>query len=437
MKIVLVLLCEFYARNKNGGFLLKNRIGAYAPTTLITLASLIPSELNAQVEIYDEFIENFNPHKVSADLVGISFTTPNANYAYELSEILRNRKITVVLGGYHVSLLPEEASLHADSCVIGFAEKSWPQLLRDFDNNNLQPLYNSSYKEEFQNLRVNRYDLVKKRKYFLSQTLEYSRNCNNHCDFCVISALYGGQYTHRNLINIKRDVSVNNFKNIVFMDSNVADDLDSFSRLCEVLRELDVKWQAAISFKNIANKEVVKMMALSGCQGVLVGFESVCQQSLNSHNKGFNRIDRYYDVIKAIHKYKMYILGTFVLGLDEDDTTIFDATIDFVNKSKIDVVYFNTLIPFPGTELFNTLENQNRILTKDWSKYDGKHVVYQPQNMSDKELMIGLKKVYRETYSFSSIARRTLFTSCFSLTNFIRNVALGVYSQNVLKFKHG
>lgn len=433
MKIVLALLCEFYAKNGRGSFLYRNRKAAYAPTTLTTLASLIPEELNFEVEIYDEFIEDFNPDIIEADLVGLSFTTPNANHAYKVAAILRKRGITVVFGGYHTSLLVNEAKEYADACVVGFAEKSWPKLLFDFKQNQLKKIYKEDSGKEFHNLQCKRIDLLKKKKYFFPYSIEFSRNCVNNCRFCVVPTINGtGQY-HRNIELFKKEISLLKPRNLALLDSSPAENTEQFLQLCTTLKKLNVKWNCNVSLHSLGNNlGLIKTMAQSGCKGVLIGFESLCQQSLNNENKSFNKVEEYYHIVEEFHKNDIHILGTFVFGFDFDDVTVFEKTIEFVTRGKIDIANYSILTPFPGTLLYSDLEKQGRIITKNWSKYDGKHVVFQPLKMNKDELQNGIVEVYRKTFSLRSILQRTLLTRNASFKTFSSNVALGIYNLKVL-----
>ncbi len=433
MKIVLALLCDFYAQKGRGSFLYKNRRSAYAPTTLITLASLVPPELKAEVEIYDEFIEDFDPHLIDADLVALSFTTPNANYAYEVSKTLRQRGITVVFGGYHTSLMPDEAQQHADACILGYAETTWPQLLRDFQNKQLKTTYKSDCTEHFKHLNVTRYDLLKKHKYYFPFSIEFTRSCINSCSFCVIHNLHNGQMYFRDISKAVEDIKRQKVKSVTILDSSPAEHPEYFREMCKALKDLKVEWYSNISFRSLQDESLIDLMAESGCRGVLLGFESLNQESLNEQHKSFNRVEKYKAIVEKFHKRKIFILGTFVFGFDADDPSVFDKTIKFVRESKIDVPNFSTLIPFPGTELFQTLESQGRIITKDWSKYDGKHAVFQPMNMSPNELLAGVKKAYKETFSLGSIINRTLLTPTCSFRNFSGNIALGIFNNRALK----
>jgi radical SAM superfamily enzyme YgiQ (UPF0313 family) len=432
MRIVLALMCDFYASHGFGTFPFKNRKGAYVPTTLTTLAALVPKELNADIRLYDEFVERFDYEHIEADLVGLSFTTPNAIHAYRVADRLRERGITVVLGGYHTSLMPEEAQQHADACVLGYAENAWPSLLRDFARKNLQKVYQEDPSPGFRQL-VNDMDLLlDKKKYYYRNSMEFSRNCVNDCKFCVISNLFPSRQYFRDLELFKADIRREKPKEIVLLDSSPAENKTQFYKLCQTLKELNVQWDCNISFRALDDLSMIAKMAECGCTGVLLGFESINQASLNAEHKQFNQVARYKSVIAEFHKHKILIFGTFVFGFDADDPSIFDATIRFVKESKIDLLNFSPLIPFPGTRQYQELEAQGRILTTDWSQYDGKHAVFKPMSMTEAELMAGVRKAYKEAFSLKSILSRALATPRSKFHLLAMNLALAIFNRKAL-----
>jgi len=431
MKIVLVLLCDFFANYGRGSFLKKNRKGAYAPTTLTTLASLVPEELNAEIKIYDEFIEDFDPLTVDADLVGLSFTTPNAIHAYKLATILKKRGITVVLGGFHVSAMPDEASQYADACVIGYAERSWPMLLRDYSEGRLKKKYKESCKEEFYELKISRWDLLRRNKYFLPNTSEHSRSCVNNCSFCAIPSFNGNVMQYRSINQIVKEVRESRARNMVFLDSNPVENTDRFRELCENLKKLKIKWYSCISFTAAENSELIELMSESGCRGLLLGFESLNQNSLNIEGKGFNNVVLYKDVIKRLHSNNIYVFASFAFGFDHDTKEVFKKTVDFVNECNVDMINYGILTPFPGTPLFKTFDEQGRIITKNWSMYDSLHVTFKPKLMTVKELQSGFKWAYLKTHSLPSIIKRMTFSPTRSWKNFSGNIGLGIYGTRV------
>ena len=433
MKIVLVLLNEFLAKSRGKKLSLVGRKGAYAPSTLTTLASLVPQELSAEIVLFDEFIESFDPHTIQADIVGLSFTTTNAFHAYNLAAILKKRGITVVFGGYHTTALPTEASMYADACVIGYAERSWPKLLLDFQRGDLKKIYQEPYDQDFLDLNTIRYDLLKKKKYFYPFTLEYSRSCNNSCKFCVIPSFSNGGLVCRPIQNVCRDIKEIGGKNIVFLDSSPTENIEGFTELCLALKPLKINWYTNGTFKVADNPELIKLMSESGCRGLLVGFESINQSSLDDQEKSFNKVDKYKDFIKLLHQHKIYVLASIVFGFDNDDPSVFKKTVKFVNDCNIDVVHYAILTPFPGSPLFESLKKQGRILTENWSLYDSLHITFRPKRMTPEELQKGFDWAYLKTHSLPSILKRNLCSPTGSIFTIMGNVALGIYGYNVIK----
>ncbi len=433
MKIALILLNDFVASQPRNIFSFIGRKGAYSPTTLLTLASLIPDELNAEVSIIDELIESFDPHTIQAEIVGLSFTTCNAPYAYRLSKILREREIIVVFGGHHTTALPEEASKYADACVLGFAEKSWPSLLLDYKAGKLKKIYQEDYSKAFIDLKIDRYDLLKEKKYFYPYTIEFSRSCINSCEFCVIPRFSGNGMKYRPVESIVEDIKRRNANEIVFLDSSPIEDVKKFTELCYALKKLNIKWYSNITFKISDNHELIKLMSESGCRGILMGFESIDQLSLNNTGKSFNVAEDYKTFVKLLHKHKILVYATLIFGFDSDDKNIFKRTVDFVHECNFDFVHYAILTPFPGSAIYDNLKKENRIIEKDWSKYDSLHAIFKPKNMTMGELQQGYNYAHKKTHSLYSIFKRTLMSPARTWRIFLGNIALGVYGDRIIR----
>jgi radical SAM superfamily enzyme YgiQ (UPF0313 family) len=434
MKIALVLLNETVARINKGWVTTFGRM-AYAPTTLTQLAALVPEHLNAQIELFDEGVSIFDPEKIDADLVGLSVLTPNAARAYTMAACLKKRGITVVLGGVHPTLLPDEAALHADAVVIGFAEKSWPALLEDFANKKLRKIYSDDYKEEFRNsLPVPRYDLLKKRKYFLPYTLEATRGCMNKCTFCVISGCSNySSFVSRDIEAVTSQIQSSGAKNITFLDSSPTENPEYIKSLYRRLIPLKIKWNSSITLKVAEDKDWLELASKSGCNGVLIGFESLNQESLSGGNKNFNQVNRYKDAIRKLHDHNITVLACFVFGFDSDTPDIFQRTVDFVNEAKIDLLNYTILTPYPQTAIYNQLLAEGRIIDTEWKNYNGAKVVFQPARMSVSELQKGYEKASLQSYSAKSIVKRLLPLRNSFAANFASNTYFSIY--NHLRFK--
>jgi len=386
---------------------------AYAPTTLTTLAAAVPQELEAEIQIIDEGVQIL-PKNFTADLVGISVSTPNAIRAYKIADDARRRGMTVVLGGWHISLLPEEALKHADAIVMGYAEDSWPGLLKDFISHQLKNVYQDFSCTSFQsNMTIPRRDLLLRSRYTAPDTIEATRGCSNQCKYCVNPPLYRDRHFLRPIENTVHDIDNMQSNKIVFLDSSPTENLPFIKQLYRAITPLRIKWFSNITMKVADDDEWLDLAANSGCKGVLIGFESLNQGILDKNNKRFNRVEKYCSFIKKLHDQGIAVLGSFMFGFDGDDVSVFDRTVEFVTQTGIDLAQYATYIPFPGTLVYTSLEKSGRILHSDWSKYDGKHAVFAPQQMSDDELEEGLYRAWQNTYSSKSIFKRLTTSRTF------------------------
>ena len=376
----------------------------YAPLTLTTLASLVPEELNAEVQIIDEGISDVDPN-LQADLIGISAITGTASRTYELADHYRARGIPVVLGGVHPTLLPDEAQAHASSVVVGYAEQSFPQLLHDFVKGSLQPRYTQAPGLSLSNLPRPHRHLLPEKNYTTRHTFEATRGCVHQCDFCVVPTAWG-RPLQKPVAEIVEDIRLSGGKKIIFLDLNLIADLDYAKELFAALVPMKIKWYGLVTTLIALDPELLSLAAESGCRGVLIGFESLSSEVLKETGKRFNQHLDYRYVIQELHKQGVAVMGCFVFGFDHDDETVFEKTVAFVNDAAIDLPRYSILTPFPNTPLFRRLKAENRLLTEKWEDYDGQHVVYQPKQMSPQTLNQKTEWAWKKTYSLPSIARR-------------------------------
>lgn len=420
-------------RHRTGIFRKDLRAG---PLTLTTLASLVPSDIPVTIRLIDEGVEDI-PDDIAADLIGITLITGSALRAYELSKRFRDKGIPVVLGGPHVTLLPEEAQQHADSIVVGYAEETWPALLRDFVAGKMAPRYDQGKSFSFQKLPeipfAHRH-LLKRRHYKTVNTFEATRGCIHRCDFCVVPNAWGSRPFQKPISHVIDDIKQVGAKKILFYDLNLFADFTYARELLEALIPLRVKWFGLSTTLLGRDRGLMELAARSGCRGLLIGFESVSKTTLSSFNKSFNDPAEYPQLIKDLHSLGILINGTFVFGNDSDKVAAFDEVRDFVLSSKIDLPRFAIMTPFPGTPLFDRLDAANRILHRDWSKYDGQHVVFQPAQMTPDELQQGHEKVWREVYSFKSMFRRLRPSLEGAPLWMASNLAYRFYAQNLARF---
>lgn len=402
MRVVLVSPKGPLYRHSGGIF---RKALRYQPLTLTTLAALAPPELAIEFQLLDEGIADI-PDRIEADLIGITAITGTAPRAYELSEKFRQAGIPVVLGGPHVTLLPEEAARHADAICVGYAERSWPQLLRDFAKGAMKRRYDQGSDFDLSEPVFPRRDLLDGRHYLTQAVFEATRACAHACEFCVSPTAWGRRQFQKPVEHVAEDIRRVGKRRNIFIDLNLISDRAYATRLFRALQPLGIRWFGLVTSLIGRDRELMDLMAKSGCSGVLIGFESISEASLGAVRKSFNQPETYGALIDALHKRGISIFGCFVFGGDEDDAGIFDRTARFVVESGIDLPRFAIQTPFPATPLFRRLEAEGRILTRDWELYDGQHVVHLPKKMSVAELQEGHVRAWRAVYSRRSIAAR-------------------------------
>ena len=402
MKIVLISPKGPLYRFKGGLFKKSLR---YQPLTLTTLAALIPEDIDVELVLIDEGIETI-PENLEADLVAMTVITGTARRAYELSEQFQQRNIPVVLGGPHVTLVPDEAQQHANAICVGYAEETWPQLLHDFAKGEMQAIYKQRPDMSLGWDAFPKRELMNKRNFLTQAVFEATRSCMHDCEFCVAPAAWGRKQYQRPIDWIIEDIKQVGQKKIIFIDLNIISDKQYAKELFRRLIPLNIKWFGLSTVLLAHDEELKELLARSGCKGLLLGLETVSEQSLKDAKKRFNASVGYKEIIKDLHKLGISIQGCFVFGLDHDTPDVFDTTVEFAIDAGIDLPRFAILTPFPGTPIYNSMMTQGRILTHDWELYDGQHVVFQPRNMSVQELAVGHEEAWKKVYRWSSIAKR-------------------------------
>lgn len=399
-----------------------------APLTATTLAGLVPPELAVDITLADESVDRV-PFERKFDLVAISCITGAATRGYEIADYFRAQGATVVLGGVHVSLLPDEAAQHADAIVIGFAEQTWPQLLRDYANNSLQRIYRSDAMQ-LENLPHPRRDLQKSFRYNVPNTVFATRGCKGTCDFCAVPAAKFGWH-QRPIPDVIAELKAIKSRRIAFNDVNLTEDSDYAKEFLTALIPLKKRWGGLASSRIRQDDELLDLMAQSGCQFILIGFESLNNRSLASMHKAFNKVEDYRELVGKLHDRNIVIQGCFIFGLDEDDRTVFEQTVDLVNDLSIDIPRYAIYTPFPGTPSFQRLQAENRLLHYRWEYYDTQHVVFQPAQMTPQELDDGFKWAFKETFRLGSSFRRTKRAGRNFPIAFIGNLAYKLYIQRL------
>jgi len=400
-----------------------------APLTLTALASLIPPDINAKVRIVDESIERI-PYDEFFDLVGISCLTGTAQRGYAIANKWKQSGSTVVLGGIHVTLRPLEAAKYADSIVKGFAEDTWPRLLRDFVKGELKQTYESNV-VSLQNLPPPRRDLQKRLGYMAPNSVFATRGCRRSCEFCTVAAVPFGWHV-RPIAEVVEEIKKIPSARFVFNDVSIAEDREYAKALFRALVPLKKKWGGLVTLDVVQDQELMDLMAQSGCVYLLTGFETIHEKGLRGINKSFNAFQDYVFAMNEFHERKIMIQGCFIFGLDDDDKSVFKNTVDMVNALNIDIPRYAIYTPYPETKAFVRLKREGRILHENWSHYDTQHVVYQPARMSPKELDEGFRWAYRKTFLVNSIIRR-MAGSSHSFITFMGNMAYRMYVRKLCR----
>lgn len=404
-----------------------------APLTLTTLAALIPDKENFDVKIVDGSIDPI-PIDYPADLVAVSVLTGTACRAYKIADNFRQKNIPVVLGGVHVTILPEEARQHADSIIIGMAERSWPRLLSDFRDNKMQKVYCDDYPEDgiLRDVPSPRIDLLRRSGYTVPDTVQATRGCKHSCDFCTVPVVWQ-KYFKRPIADVIRDIKNLPGHIIVFNDVSLIEDIEYAKELFTAMIPLKKKWGGLATTLVAKDEELLGLMRRSGCIYLLLGFESANQNSLRKIHKGFNRAEEYKITMSRLHYYGISVQGCFVFGFDEDDTSVFEHTIQMVSDLKIDIPRYSIYTPYPETHLFRRLEKEKRIISYNWNDYDTMHVVYMPKLMTPEELYDGFKLAYKETFKLPHILKRTLMhkQSISSVINFVGNLTYRIFVKRL------
>jgi len=430
MKIVLISPKGPLYRHREGIFKKNLR---YSPLTLTTLAALVPPELEADVEIYDEGIQGIDGD-IEADLIGLTVITGTSVRAYELAARFRSKGIPVVLGGPHVTLIPDDAQPHADAVVVGYAEQTWPQLLHDFAAGELQRRYTQSAGMQLNDMPIPRRDLLKSGNYLTTHVFEATRGCVHHCDFCVVPTAWGLKPYQKPVADVVADIRQHWARKIIFIDLNLIADTDYAASLFEALIPLKTQWFGLSTILLVHNRPLLKLAARSGCRGLLMGFESLFPHSLRQSRKGFNTPGEYQEVVARLHQQRITLMACFTFGMDHDEPDVFEKTARFAIDAAIDLPRFAVVTPFPGTPLFQRLEGEGRILTRNWEHNDGQHVVFQPTRMSPERLLAGHEQAWKHAYSAMGIARRLARSRIQLPISIVANLGYRFYAHNLHKF---
>ena len=374
------------------------------PLTIAVLAALTPDHVTR--ELFDDRIELID-YDTPTDLVAIPVETYTAARSYAIADRLRARGVKVVLGGYHVTLLPDEAAAHADAIVVRNAESVWADVIADAEAGALKPRYDGGV--AFSAVRPDK-TLFADKKYLPVGLVETGRGCGHYCEFCAIAGYYGAHYHPRDVDDIVADVVTSGRKIFFFVDDNLVADPDNLRALCARLEPLGVLWAAQGTIELARDPDLLATMKRAGCEMILVGFESLEPDSLTAMGKRWSTAVGERDaMVKAIHDAGIGIYATFVLGYDGDTEATFDATFEFARASAFFTAAFNHLLPFPGTRLYARLAAEGRLLSDAWWLDDDYHygsLAYRPAQLTPEQVSAGCLRARQRFASLPVLLER-------------------------------
>jgi len=424
IKKKIFLISPARRRNPNEDFVFK-----MAFLNLPYLAAMTPDDY--EVVLIDEEHEDID-FNTNVWLVALTAQTPVSVRAYEVADAFRKLGVTTVMGGPHVSTQSEEALQHVDAVIIGEGEFVWPRILFDLEKGELKSIYEGGITNDLKGLPWPRRDLLNHRFYTPLTMVETTRGCPHQCDFCGVSRFFGHQYRKRPLEDVASELKAlfwPGFRHktsrflaglgldlpyfierrlVYFIDSNFAADLNYTRDLMDILKELDVLWWGHTTVDIAWDEDFLERMRKSGCIAVNIGFESLSQENLKAMHKSFVGASDYKEAIRRIHEKDIGIMGTFVVGFDGEDMSIFDQIYEFVLENRLEWALVFIRTPYPGTSLFEDMESTGRLLNHDWEKYDTLNCVFAPIGMTVQEMENGLRATWKKIFSLKSIYHRIL-----------------------------
>ncbi|HTO52549.1 MAG TPA: radical SAM protein [Myxococcota bacterium] len=378
------------------------------PLPPATLAGLVPADVEKR--FYDDRLEPI-PFDEPTDLVAISVETYTAKRSYQIASEYRRRGVPVVMGGFHATLCPEEVGKYCESLVIGEAEQVFPQVVDDYRHARPRAVYRAAERPDLARVAPDR-SIYAGKRYLPIRLVEFSRGCKFVCDFCAIQSAFNATQTHRPVDSVIREVErVRRFGQMIFfVDDNISSDIDAAKELMRALIPLRIRWVSQSAIEVAHDPEALDLMKRSGCQGVLVGFESLDRDTLRTMNKGFNLMRGGPEVaIANLQRAGLRLYGTFVFGYDHDTPATFERTLQFAKDQGLFIAAFNHITPFPGTPLYRRLHTEGRLLYDPWwldSAYRYNMIPFKPASMSPEELADHCVVARREFYAWRSILSR-------------------------------
>lgn len=415
------------AESAESRFVRHRRIIRFPQLTMPLIAAYTPPHW--RVTHTDEIVQRVRSDKPFS-LVAITANTAAAPHAYNLAARYRAQGIPVVIGGPHATLMPQEVMLHADAVIVGEGELVWRKILEDCERGQLARVYRSDALPDLKGMPAPRWGLIKGRVYGKGVTIA-TRGCPFACDYCSIPAMYQRRMRYRPVGEIVDEIRRMPGRGLVFWDDNIGANRKYAKELFRAIAPLGRWWTSQATLDAAFDDEFLELAAESGCKALFIGLESISQSSLNGANKKHNNVAAYQEAVRRLHSHGIAIQAGTIFGFDHDDKSIFRHTVEYFREIAIDSATIGILVPYPNTPLFNRLEAEGRILTRDWSKYDGKkHVVFQPARMSPEELLMGTEWAARKFYSLESIFDRMYKSRTGLWWNIVRNIGYHLALRN-------
>ncbi len=399
-----LLINPFYPKDPHASF------GKHVLTPTLALTSVggaTPPDWD--LSYWDEnLLQGPPPWKPFPEVVGITVHLTFAKRAYALSRWYRERGAKVILGGLHIQTCPDEAAQHADAVAVGNGVILWPKMLKDVENNCLKKVYQTGYDNQYNEEPLPRRDILPRESFLTTTSLIATRGCRHRCGFCYLSTRgVRMPYRCKSVEQVVQEFKDDEQPYGVFTDNNLGSNPLYLRQLCQALRPLEKFWSAAVSLDITNDPLLVREMALAGCGGVFVGFETLSAENLKDANKKNTPTpDEYACRVEIFRKNGIQVNGSFVFGFDHDTPDVFQRTVEWIEQNRLECATFHILTPYPDTPLFRQLEQEGRLLHKDWELYDTSHAVFQPKRMTEEELEKGYAWCYRRLFSHRSIWRR-------------------------------
>lgn len=440
MKILFIYPTRLDINNKP----IKYKKAFLPPLSLAILNGLTPS--HHDVEIVNDIVEEIN-FSSDYDLIAITAMTAQIGRTYQIADHFRKLGVKVVIGGIHATALPKEAKQHADSVVIGEADNLWEEILDDAEQNNLKEYYQSSDRPDLQKLTLPRWDNINLKIYHKpynhrlpKMPLFTTRGCVFNCKFCSVSKYFGKTFRFKPIHNVIKEIEHINTSHYFFVDDNIACNYEYSRELFLAIKKKNINWFSQISTTVLRTPDLIQLAADSGCTSLFLGIESINKDSLKSVSKGFNKVEKYEELFARLRKAGIKPFVSIIFGLDNDTKEDFKETIDFLMKNKIGNAYFWILTPLPGTDLFEEMEREDRIISKNWNRYHVCDVVFKPKNFTPEELYNGYWKAFQEFFSLKNIAKRLFYNVPITsqpIDAFLRSLYYQLYYRKKVKtFEH-